>query len=79
MVALIDHIKDLGPTRQAQNSLREWVDSKTPHPQLQSGASTEIETVAHALAPREASVKGRKHHGQALAAEIDKLLAQGTS
>jgi hypothetical protein len=66
--------KDLGPATQAQNSLREWVDSKHPHPQFRDGAAATIGAVAHARARRDASLTGRRRRSQILRGEIDALL-----
>jgi hypothetical protein len=47
--------KDLGPMDLGTGSLREWVDSRTAHPELEHGAAREVQSVKHAAARRKAT------------------------
>jgi hypothetical protein len=64
-------VRELGPiTLEGGGTLREWVDSRTEHPELERGASKEVGAVAHALSRIEASRAGRAARAQELFASI---------
>jgi hypothetical protein len=64
-------VRELGPmTLESAGTIREWVDSRTDHPELERGASKEVGAVAHALSRIEASRAGRAARAQELFASI---------
>jgi hypothetical protein len=68
--------KDLGQTKLGTGSLREWVDARTPHPELEKGAAPQVEAVKHAAARRKATAPMRKARAAALEEDIEKVLAK---
>lgn len=64
-------VRELGPvTLEGTGTLREWVDSRTEHPELEQGASKDVAAVAHALGRLEASRAGQAARAQTLLASI---------
>jgi hypothetical protein len=64
-------VRELGPiTLDGGGSLREWVDSRTEHPELDRGASKDVAAVAHALDRLQASRPGRAARAQELVASV---------
>lgn len=72
-------VRELGPiTLDGTGTIREWVDSRTEHPELEQGASKEVGPVAHALGRLEASRAGRAARARALLASIDASARPGS-